>query len=192
MTDENATREGGGAEAGLGRAAEALRAADVAAAGLARSVGADLRRALEGALFRSRTLGDALRGLAADMARSTLRSALAPLRGAATEGLTALASGAFGALGGGLGAATRRFARGGVLPGPELLATRGGPALAGEAGPEAILPLARGADGRLGVRGGAAPVSVTIQTPDAASFRRSEAQVARALARAVARGRRKL
>ncbi|TXN19956.1 phage tail tape measure protein, partial [Methylobacterium sp. WL19] len=44
------------------------------------------------------------------------------------------------------------------------------------------------------VAGGAAgqPVSVTVHiaTPDAESFRRSEAQVAAALARAVARGRR--
>ena len=66
--------------------------------------------------------------------------------------------------------------------------------LAGEAGPEAILPLRRGADGRLGVAtdGGGAPttVNVTIQTQDANSFRKSEAQVTAALARAVARGRR--
>ena len=67
----------------------------------------------------------------------------------------------------------------------------------GERGAEAILPLSRGPDGRLGVRagGGASrPLSVTVQvsTPDATSFRRSEAQVAAAVARAVARGSRAL
>jgi phage-related minor tail protein len=69
----------------------------------------------------------------------------------------------------------------------------------GEQGAEAILPLARGSDGRLGVRsatGGASsrPVSVTVNVAatDADSFRRSEAQVAAALARAVARGQRGL
>jgi phage-related minor tail protein len=65
----------------------------------------------------------------------------------------------------------------------------------GERGAEAVMPLARGPDGRLGVRGGGArPVSVTVNiaTPDADSFRRSEAQVAATLARAVARGRRGL
>ena len=64
----------------------------------------------------------------------------------------------------------------------------------GEAGPEAVMPLSRGADGRLGVAagGGARPASVTVNiaTPDADSFRRSQAQVSAALARAVARGQR--
>jgi phage-related minor tail protein len=57
------------------------------------------------------------------------------------------------------------------------------------------MPLARGPDGRLGVAaGGGAPthVTVNIATPDADSFKRSEAQVSAALARAVARGRRAL
>ncbi|MFD1282985.1 phage tail tape measure protein, partial [Methylobacterium goesingense] len=39
---------------------------------------------------------------------------------------------------------------------------------------------------------GAAPVTIHIATPDLESFRRSEAQVAAGLARAVARGRRGL
>jgi phage-related minor tail protein len=73
---------------------------------------------------------------------------------------------------------------------------RGGVGLMGEAGPEAIMPLARGPDGRLGVRGGdggaATTVNVTIATPDAESFRRSESFVAGQIARAVARGRRSL
>ena len=56
---------------------------------------------------------------------------------------------------------------------------------------------ARGPDGRLGVRSGGRarrPLSVVVQisTPDADSFRRSEAQVSAALARAVARGSRAL
>jgi hypothetical protein len=59
------------------------------------------------------------------------------------------------------------------------------------------MPLARGPDGKLGVRGGggaARPVSVTVNiaTPDAESFRRSQAQVAAGLARAVSRGQRAL
>ena len=70
--------------------------------------------------------------------------------------------------------------------------------LMGEQGAEAILPLARGPDGRLGVRASgsasARPVSITVNVAaaDAEGFRRSEAQVAAALARAVARGRRGL
>lgn len=67
----------------------------------------------------------------------------------------------------------------------------------GERGAEAIMPLSRGPDGRLGVRAGSGasrPLSVVVQvsTPDADSFRRSEAQVSAAIARAVARGNRAL
>jgi phage-related minor tail protein len=66
----------------------------------------------------------------------------------------------------------------------------------GEAGPEAIVPLARGADGRLGIRsgggGGAVHVTMNISTPDAEGFRRSQSQVAAEMSRAIQRGRRNL
>ena len=66
----------------------------------------------------------------------------------------------------------------------------------GERGAEAIMPLARGPNGQLGVvangAGRAPNITVNIQTTDVESFRRSETQVAAALARAVARGRRGL
>ncbi len=87
------------------------------------------------------------------------------------------------------------FARGGVLNGPALFPLRRGVGLAGEAGPEAILPLARGVDGRLGVRaqssGGAnMHINVNITTPDVQSFRRTQTQIAGMLRRTVMRGQR--
>jgi phage-related minor tail protein len=87
------------------------------------------------------------------------------------------------------------FASGGVIGAPGYFPlSSGGLGLAGESGPEAIVPLARGSDGRLGIAmGGAgerANVTVQIATPDAASFRRSEAYVTGQIARAVARGQR--
>jgi phage-related minor tail protein len=52
-------------------------------------------------------------------------------------------------------------AKGGVVSGPSLFPmSRGRTGVMGEAGPEAIMPLERGSDGKLGVRmsgGGAAP-----------------------------------
>ncbi|MEA2938972.1 MAG: hypothetical protein QOC56_2476, partial [Alphaproteobacteria bacterium] len=86
---------------------------------------------------------------------------------------------------------------GGVLGAPTYFPlSPGGVGLAGEAGPEAILPLARGSDGRLGVaaNGGAPAANVTIHiaTADAESFRRSETYIAGQIARAVARGQRSL
>lgn len=86
------------------------------------------------------------------------------------------------------------FAQGGVVGAPTYFPLGRGLGVMGEKGAEAVMPLARGPDGRLGVRagGGGRPASITvnISTPDAESFRRSEAQVSAALARAVARGQR--
>jgi phage-related minor tail protein len=86
------------------------------------------------------------------------------------------------------------FAQGGVIGAPTYFPLGRGLGLMGEQGSEAVMPLARGPDGRLGVRsgGGGRPLSVTVNvsTPDAESFRRSEAQVSAALARAVSRGQR--
>jgi lambda family phage tail tape measure protein len=86
------------------------------------------------------------------------------------------------------------FARGGVVRGATTFPMRGGTGLMGEAGPEAILPLQRGADGRLGVasaRGGnAVNVTMNITTPEAQGFRRSQSQIAAEMCRALARGQR--
>jgi hypothetical protein len=67
------------------------------------------------------------------------------------------------------------------------------PAMMGEAGPEAIMPLARDSSGRLGVRGnsgGSANVNITfnISNPDANSFRASESQIAARMHAAVVSG----
>ena len=71
---------------------------------------------------------------------------------------------------------------------------RGGTGLMGEAGPEAIMPLARGADGKLGVRGGGGSTNVTvnISTPDIQSFAQSQSQIAAMMQQAISRGSRNL
>jgi len=86
------------------------------------------------------------------------------------------------------------FARGGIVTGATRFGMRGGTGLMGEAGPEAIMPLTRGANGKLGVSvdGAARPVSVTmnIATPDIESFRRSQGQIAAQVSRALGRANR--
>ena len=82
---------------------------------------------------------------------------------------------------------------GGVVRGPVTFPMRGGTGLMGEAGPEAIMPLSRGSDGKLGVRaegGRAVHVVMNISTPDADSFRRSQSQIAAQMGRAMQRGQR--
>lgn len=142
---------------------------------------------------------DVLKGIGLRLSQSVLKQSLKPVEAGLSslvgQGLSSL-GGAFGTTGdaGGLGE-VQAFAKGGVVGQPTYFGLGGQVGLMGEAGAEAILPLARGADGRLGVQAGgsgAQPMSVTvnISTPDAESFRRSEGQVSAAVARAVSRGRR--
>jgi phage-related minor tail protein len=151
--------------------------------------GAASGRSLDGVLG---TIGARLAGVAARAAAGPIQSGLTGLIGAM------LGSGAeTGFARGGVfrGGRVQPFAAGGVVAAPTYFPMAGGAGLMGEAGPEAILPLGRGPDGRLGVAAGGAaarPVSVTVNiaTPDPGAFRRSEAQVTASLARAVARGQR--
>src|SRR5436190_20698033 len=105
-------------------------------------------------------------------------------------------SGITGATGAEDAGSLQPFAKGGVIATPNFFPLGGRRlGVAGEAGPEAIMPLARGPDGRLGVAasgGGAPSVTVNIATPDADSFRRSDVYLTGLIARAVARGQRGL
>ena len=85
------------------------------------------------------------------------------------------------------------FAMGGVVSGPSLFPMSGRrTGLMGEAGPEAIMPLQRGPDGRLGVasHGGSGQVvnvSMTVVTKDADSFRQSSSQITSRIKRSMNR-----
>ncbi|MDQ2080271.1 phage tail tape measure protein [Xanthobacteraceae bacterium Astr-EGSB] len=155
------------------------------------------------AIVDGRRLDDTLKAVALRLSDSLLRSALQPVQSALAGGLAQGFGRIFGGLLGGFsgnrnggGGGVKAFASGGVIGTPTYFPlSSGGTGLAGEAGPEAILPLARGSDGRLGVAagGGATPhVTVQIVTPDVDGFRRAEVHLAGQIARAVARGQRDL
>ena len=162
-------------------------------------LGENFGSAMSGAFLTAaadgRKLSGVVRSLMQSLSSRALAQALRPLSDAAGN----LIGGALGAVlanakgnvvGGGR---VRAFATGGIVTGPTLFPLDSGLGLMGENGAEAILPLARSSDGKLGVRaGGGSPVSITmnVSTPDAESFRRSEQQIAAALARAVERGQR--
>lgn len=152
--------------------------------------GSVLTGALKRAAVDGASLESILQGIGRQLAGQALSIGLKPLEGL----LGGMMSGLLGGL--------TPFAKGGApgLPGgivsaPTLFSAGGRLGVMGEAGAEAILPLQRDASGRLGVAGGGgAPVTVnvSISTPDAASFRRSEGQIAAMLARSVSRGSRNI
>ena len=145
---------------------------------LARGVSRSLSNAFRGAVVDGRSLNSVLSQVARSFADIALKAAFKPvglLVGGAVESL-------FNSV--------KPFAKGGVIAAPTFFPHGRGVGVAGEAGPEAILPLARGSDGRLGVAGGGGGVSVTmnITASDARSFVASEAEVSAMLLRAVRRG----
>ena len=83
------------------------------------------------------------------------------------------------------------FAAGGIVDSPTMFdMSRNRTGLMGEAGPEGIVPLKRMADGRLGVGNagsgsGVTNVNITVNTPDAGSFRKNTSQIAGEIKRAI-------
>lgn len=161
----------------------------------ANSFGTAISSALRGAVSGGRSFDTVLRQLGQRISAIALDAALRPLTNLAAGHLGQ----ALGSIGGAIAGQAARivpFAKGGVVGAPTYFPTGGRLGLMGEAGAEAILPLRRGADGTLGVAapgGGAGPSIVfNVTSPDAESFRRSEAQIQAMLARAAGRGRRGL
>lgn len=166
-----------------------------------KSFGAALSGALKSAAVDGKSLEDVLKSLANRLTDIALSAGLKPLEnlvnGAAsslTSSLSGSLSGLLGFAKGGVPGAVQPFAAGGVVSAPTYFPMGDALGLMGEAGSEAVLPLKRGPDGRLGVAAGtgAASQSITfnVTTTDAASFRKSEAQISAMLTRATARGRR--
>lgn len=166
---------------------------------LERGFAGGLRRAFDGLIFDGKSLSDTLSGVAKSMIDTAYAAAINPVMKQAgsllSDGINAAVSGVMPFAQGAPFAQGRvmPFAKGGVVSSPTTFGMRGGTGLMGEAGPEAIMPLARGADGRLGVRGGGgSSVNVTmhVTTPDAQSFQRSQAQIAAQMGRVLGRGQR--
>lgn len=158
-----------------------------------------LRKAFDGLVFDGMKLNDALKSVANTIVDTIYSIAIKPVTGALGG---VLAQGVAGLMGAGMpfangGAFSQGkvmpFAKGGIVGSPTTFPMRGGLGLMGEAGPEAIMPLTRGPDGRLGVQsagGRAVNVVMNITTPDVQGFQRSQSQVAAQVSRALARGQR--
>ncbi len=154
-----------------------------------------LTQGLKSAVVSGNSLEDVLRSIGRQLAGNALSIGLAPFEkllggaiGSLFGGLMPFAKGGTPGLGNGLGS--------GVVSSPTVFGMGSQVGVMGEAGAEAILPLRRDASGRLGVGGagggGPVTVNVSIATPDAQSFRKSEGQIAAMLARTVSRGTRNI
>jgi len=151
--------------------------------------------AFNGIAIQGRSLGDVLRNLALSLSRMVLSAAFKPLDRAVGNILGNIFAGGFGfARGGVLQRGTPiPFAKGGVIASPVAFPLGSGrTGLAGERGPEAIMPLTRTADGRLGVAAaGSSPIiTINIATPDVEGFARSQTQIAALASRALGRANR--
>ncbi|MGX1196919.1 phage tail tape measure protein [Parvibaculum sp. MBR-TMA-1.3b-4.2] len=160
--------------------------------------GRKLSRSFEDVALKGKSLSGVLRNLALDMSRMVLDKALDGVTGAIGSGVGSALSSLVTSADGNVfaGGRVKPFAKGGVISSPMLFPLQNGVGLAGEAGPEAVMPLTRGPDGRLGVasQGGGQAVNVTfnVQATDAASFRRSETQLAAMMQRVARRGTRNM
>ena len=186
----------------ISEATNAIKTLDGESQKLSRSLSSSLRSAFDKAVFGGEKLSSVFRDLAGSVAGKALDAALKPVTDSVANGfsgvlgnLTGALTSAFGFADGGAFSAgrVRAFAKGGIVGGPTFFPMRGGTGLMGEAGPEAIMPLTRGPDGKLGVAANgtaprAAPIVINIQTPDLAAFQRSRTQVSAQLARAVRQG----
>lgn len=148
----------------------------------------ELNGAMRSILVDGKSLNATLKNMALSMADKSFNAAIAPINSMIAQGVASVLPFAHGGvLQAGM---VRKFADGGVVGAPTLFPMSSGLGLMGEAGAEAIMPLARGADGKLGVRTGAdAPkavhVNINISTPNAESFQKSKQQIASQIKRAI-------
>ncbi|NOT71298.1 MAG: phage tail tape measure protein [Hyphomicrobium sp.] len=160
----------------------------------------NLLTAFDAVAFKGKSLGDTFKSLALSMSNMVVKAAFAPLQQGIANSMTGLFKGMLPFANGGVlrSGTPVPFAQGGVISSPVTFPLPGGrTGLAGEAGAEAIMPLARGPDGRLGVvaqggGGGGPHITINISTPDVESFNRSQTQVAAMIARAATLGQRNL
>ena len=187
-----------GFDSELQRMRESLAATGADVAVLERGLSKGLRRAFDGVVFDGMKLSDALETMARSMVQTSYSAAMRPVTnhfgGLMAKGVNLIVEGLLPFENGAAFSQGRvmPFARGGIISGATTFPMRGGLGLMGEAGPEAIMPLARGTDGKLGVRGGGSSVNVVmnITTPDVQGFQRSQGQIAAQMGRALGRGNR--
>lgn len=134
---------------------------------MAKDIGLTFTSAFEDAVIGGKKFGDVLKSLGDDIQRLMLRKTITePLTEGIGKWFENLDFGSFfqaNASGGVYGGAGISAYSGQIVSRPTVFPFASGIGLMGEAGAEAILPLSRGADGKLGVKGGGTVVQNNIQ-----------------------------
>lgn len=184
-----------GFDSELRRMRTSLAATGKDVATLERGLSRGLRKAFDGVVFDGMKLSDAMSTVAQALSRTAYNAAMKPVTdhvggllsqgvGGLMQGILPFANGAPFSQG-----RVMPFADGGVVSQATHFGMRGGLGVMGEAGPEAIMPLSRGPDGKLGVKaagqGKSPTVVMNISTPDVAGFQRSRSQIAAQMSRAL-------
>lgn len=166
----------------IGQIKSSLDGIDVTAGKVSKS----LTTAFSSAVISGKSFEQTLQSIGLNLAKLALNSGLQPLQNNLTSMLGSMISG--------LSTSVTPFAEGGIVARPTYFGTSSGTGLMGERGAEAILPLSRGSDGRLGLavqpNAPSSSIVMNINTNDADSFRKAQVQITGALARAVMRGQR--
>lgn len=178
--------EGGSIAVAVEVDASRLRSELTEAERLSRRFGFALGDALEAGVARGSSLSEVLKGLANRLSSIALSAALKPVENA----FGSIFSGLLRGLSGG----ASPFGAGGLNApaGLQAAVTQASSAVGAPPGFSGAQSASTGLGDPRSAAASHGPVTVNIATPDAESFRRSEAQVSAALARAVARGRRGL
>ena len=168
-----------GVGAGIAQASKDIGTASQAIA----SVTTNAFKSMEDAIFQStkgstRAFADMVQAILDDLTRLVIRMAIIrPL----TQGVLGLMGGGAGAeAGGGFTNASSvsnqvgAFASGGIVSSPTMFGSAGRLGIAGEAGPEAILPLSKMADGSLGVSGAGSNTVINIINNSGSDVQQSE------------------
>lgn len=148
----------------------------------------DLAGAMRSLVVEGEGLSETFRNLALSVADRAFQSAMSPvLESVAGSVAMALPFAKGGVLANGN---VQAFASGGVVENATYFPMQSGVGLMGEAGAEAILPLKRTDDGRLGVQshsGQNVHVTMNISTPDSSGFRKSKTQIVTELQNALSK-----
>jgi TP901 family phage tail tape measure protein len=164
---------------------------------IAEGIGDSFADSFDDAILGAKSFGEAVASLASDIQRLLLRQLVSqPIANVLTSAVGGMFGGIIPSANGNIfqNGDVVPFANGGIVNSPFMFNLNNGKrGLMGENGPEGILPLERGSDGKLGVRsngsGGGNTIvhnhTWNINTPNADSFRRSSVQIRNEAQRAV-------